>query len=626
MRKQRLTRTLGVITTLAVVALTFEFVGTGGGGGLTAGASEVKYTCDGVAGDNAGDLGSSKDLVGALKTFAKISALELPLEVVVDAPSEVEKGSAPFQARIGIGIKFDPSLTKTMKDTLGKTTLDLKNLSFDFTAENGGTTISGALPDQTVNIDAPPPLQYLTGTVTPSTAGLIAYVPGTARISVAINAEIAKQKIGTMTLECRVPGGDPVGYTAVRIPGAPRVAPITFDGHGGVDLFQVLGKGLITPDQGNPIIPDSLKLLGQPIGGGFAAASSGWVGILNAYSGGSYRIPMEICANSIPVPAIPGNSEIQSLTIQKWDTTANINAHPLGFTLKVGDQETAVVRTSKIPNIFYGFPGQPQYNGYTPLRGADFFTLLAAKFVAPTPLEIQKAIEALPNVGVGNVKVTQAAATPTVKYQPYLIEYVGALAEANMPDLTIGKWYTHADYDQKAKIFDAANDLAPKPGEPTGPPAPTQADLDRFLREGNFNAWYAAVPVVLAAALTASITGGINVPALLKQIGSLFPEPPLASLVRNGKATIPPTETGILCTPFQVAVKTPPNQLMMFYQALDEAIRSGKFAVVQGATLCKVKVATKVRVSSRGRTRLVTRYVTKSVPCKPKAVPKKKRR
>ena len=50
----------------------------------------MSYTCDGISGDNTGSLGDSKALVAALKSFAKISALQLPLNIVVQAPTEVE--------------------------------------------------------------------------------------------------------------------------------------------------------------------------------------------------------------------------------------------------------------------------------------------------------------------------------------------------------------------------------------------------------------------------------------------------------------------------------------------------------------------------------------------------------
>jgi hypothetical protein len=624
MAGRRVTRAIGALTTLAVIALTFEFVGTGGGTGLTAGASTVSFICGGATGDHAGDVGgapkSSADLVALLSSLNGGAPISLPINVTVDAPAKVAKSTTPFQANFGVSVAFDPALAGKVQQYLGRSTIDLRNTTINLLADGVNQPITGQVPDQTINVNAVSATSSFSAMITPTVSGRIHYRAVSASIGVAINGSVAGQaNIGTLQLNCASTGDNSIGSTVVQVPGAPDVADIKFQGHWGINLFHLEDGQLIAPDDGNPVIPDSLKLTAPiPIDHGLAATSQGWLGMLLGYNGYTDNVNMNVCAPERPVPAEPGADESFTINYNDFNTNRLLNAHLLGFQLKIGDV-TKDITTSKDVNPLrvLGIPGQVDAN--TPLSGDSIVTLSSPSlsyFVRPTALVVQRAIESV--VGVGNVVVTDAPAPDPATGIPagYVVTYTGALHETAGPDISISRFWTHLPNEDYAQILALANTSGS-----SGPPPLSLDQLNTRLITpgtpyfGDFNAWEVGVAKLISSGLPGAVISGLGgTDKLLTMVASLFPKGPSIMQDSAARATIPATTTGPLCTPFSVNVVTPavPMNIVLFLTQM----ANGGAPKVLGKAVCTKRVRVRTRVRSHGRTRYVTRYVTRVVACR----------
>jgi hypothetical protein len=618
---------LGALTTLAVIALTFEYVGTGGGTGSTAGASTVNFVCGGVTGDHAGDIGGaaldSAGLLGKLSLVTGGGPPQLPINVTATAPAQVNKSTTPFQVNFGVSVGVDPALGGLIQKFLNRSTIDIKNTSVTILADGVNQTIVGQIPDQTINVNAASSTSTFSAMITPTVSGRIHYRAVGAHVAIAINGSVLGQaNIGTLQLVCASTGDNIVGSTVVQIPGAPQVADMHFQGHWGVNLFHLEDGHLIAPDDGNPIIPDSLALTSPiPIAHGLAATSQGWLGMLLGYQGYTDDVNMNVCAPARIVPEEPGSDESYTIDYNDFQYNRLLNAHLLGFQLKIGDT-VKTISTSKDVNPLrvLGIPGQ--VDGSTPLSGDNIITLSSPSlsyFFRPAASVVQKTMESV--VGAGNVTVTDAPAPDPATGIPagYVITYTGALHEKAGPDISISRFFTHLPAEDAAAI----SALAQGAGQSSGPPPLTLDQLNTRLTTpgtpyfGDFSAWEQGVAALLSASLPNTIIDGLGGSAkLLDMIGNLFPKPPSSTQVSPAVATIPAHSTGPLCTPFSVNVVTPPVPMNVVLFLTQMANGGGGGTQVLSRQVCTRRVRVRVRVRSHGRTRYVTRYVTRVVACR----------
>ena len=147
----------------------------------------------------------------------------------------------------------------------------------------------------------------------------------------------------------------------------------------------------------------------------------------------------------------------------------SFNKHPIYFTLTFGGQETAPIMTSFATNLF-GIPVAYDIND----EGSVFLHNWFGQFVAPTPTAVQAALEALPNVGPGDVVVT-GGPTPLDLMNPYTFTFGGALAKADVRQVAIGKWVTWLPTEALAQILAAARPA--RDGTPGVPPPTFEQSL-----------------------------------------------------------------------------------------------------------------------------------------------------
>lgn len=598
--KKRTIRGIAAVTTVAMGSLALELVGPS----VIAGAAGtvISVQCNGIDGDVAGQVSgankTSKELVGLLSTLSPgtTGLPPLPVTVNVNAPEKVKKGSGDFDASFEFSIAFPDSLVKAVRDTLKKSSLNVTNatIGVDYSGPVSGS-LEAKIASQTIDLTGPSPSTsvQVSGKIPTDKSGRVFFRPGTFNISAEINGEVAGlAKVGTLGLTCSAQGL--ISSTAIQVPGAPNTpalieAPPIVGGY--TAGIPILSRPDITPDDNNPIQPETLKVISSDQG---AFVKNGWLVQPTPEAGGTIVTDMEVCAPERPIPEVPGTDEVQAM---EWNDTyfaKPLNAHPLSMTLKFKDLETKPISLSTLVG---GIPG----------------TEIFGNFAAPSAATVQKALEALPTIGAGNIAVTKTATGG------YEFAFKGALATADQPDITVGTWKSQAPYELYGKIQAAIQVLtAPKPpADPNQPPDPSKTDktvqeLQADLVAGKIT--FEQFGTQFGSALGNSIIKGIPVTEALDFVNAIFPQPPAITTKVVGEPTIPATTTGPLCSQFQVKTVAVSKVFLFFLW-----LRSNPQVLA-----CTVKrVPYKARVHSNGRTRYVTRYRTvKSKACKAKTTKK----
>lgn len=550
---------------------------------VSAGAASVAINCQGITGDSASSLGDSKATLGLLSSIGSGgSGLSFAAEITTNAPAKRTPSDGAFNADFTLNMTLPDSLLGPARNLLGLTEVTVTDATYAIAASGAAnTTISKSVPSQTLSLAGSPVVlsQSLSGTITPTGTGPITYtVAGSTRLTIAINKSVAGVQINALTVTCT--GGSDIGFTSIQLPGSPTVTrqPLYIGGYsGGITGAPVVNNSVI-PDNNNPLLPDTLRVVSQPANGGLSATGGGAAFFLPPSPGlfvGNY----DVCAASVPVPAVPGNNATQTLTWPEMYAGKGLNAHPLGMSLQFKGQKTAPIPLAQ----WLGFTSP------TRVDDADFFHRMFGEFVAPSPNAIRDALETLPSIGRGNVRVTARSGGG------YDIEFIGALADAPQPAIEVVDWETWLPADG----LNALLGLMPKPGgggEGGASPAPAktaeQLDAELFAGAIGFDAWLDGRGKLLQA----EIIAGVTTPEVISQVTAMFPKAPEVGVVSAGKATIPATETGPLCTPFQISWFILPNPFIQ--------------AQVQAAT--KTRTRTVTRCSTQ-RVKVKGRYVRKRV-------------
>ena len=145
------------------------------------------------------------------------------------------------------------------------------------------------------------------GKIPTDASGWVTFRPGTFKLGAKIDGTAAGiAKVGTLTLSCGA--SDTIGNMSIQVPGSPNV-PLTINANpiagGQIGLTMIKGRSDITPDDGNPILWDTLKVVHSE--GGFV--KNGALVQLSTDAGGFFTNLLEVCAPSRPVPEVPGTDD-----------------------------------------------------------------------------------------------------------------------------------------------------------------------------------------------------------------------------------------------------------------------------------------------------------------------------
>lgn len=601
-------RGIAAAVTAAMIATTFALVE--GQASAAGGVFPISLSCSGITTDGAGTATPASSLGSSAQTLAVLGgALAIGGEVTSTIPTKVRPSDPPFTATFGIKVIMPDSLITQAKTLLKTDRIDITNASFAVNYSGGASgTIQENVPDQTISLATTPVAvnNTISGVIKPTGNGIINFAPGTAAFGIKIGKSVTvagvSVTVNTLSVTCKATGD--IGTTNVQVPGAPNVEPglVTAMAGPGEDAVVNLAAN-ISPDDGNPIIPGSLRMVSQS--GSGAVQLGTLVGYHYPPDGKANTVNMEVCGASRIAKGRPGVNEVQTLAWnQDWSTDSN--SHPLAFSLKVGDEETGVMSTSWAPDLF----GNPVP---TPIRPEDDFLLLNrsnSHFSPPSAAAVQAELEKLPSIGFGNIKVTSTTTG-------YNFEFIGA--KGNQPintKISIGKWYTWMPAELYAQVQGlisggggggATTTTVPgTPAEPTKTIPELQADLaagritlDKFFER-------------LPSAILPTLLSTVDVPEAVRQLPRVFPQPPAFDTTTLGLVTIPDAPTGPLCTGFQVQFKQDAFKsfvaAVLWYQALQKVSVQGKTKSRSCAgRLVKVRTTRKQTYYKNGKRH--TRYV-----------------
>jgi hypothetical protein len=221
-------------------------------------------------------------------------------------------------------------------------------------------------------------------------------------------------------------------------------------------------------------------------------------------------------------------------------------------------------------------------------------------YMQPTAAALQSALEKLPNIGAGNIKVTHAA-----EADPYTIEFVGALANKPHGLISVADkgWNSWLPSDGLEKALAELNGptTTTTPGQTTTTTAPLRT-VEQILKDpAVLFDW--RVQAELGKAFEAQIKAAATSPANLATITAMFPARPAAVVTRQGLLPIASVGTGPLCSSFSVTWRVVANPF--------DAVVAGTNATK--ATTCKSGyTAKKVVVKVRKRVKVGKRYVYKT--------------
>jgi len=573
-------RWVAVGLTAAVAAIGLEVVTP-----VTASAARVDLVCQGITGDAASSLGDSKATLALLSTLSPGggSGLTFAVDVTTNAPTKTSPSAGPFNADFDLALTLPDSVVKPARELLKLTSVKVSDATFAITASGAASAeLTTTVPSLTVDLNQNPVVvrQRISGTIEPKRSGTIEYrASGATKMTIVIGAEVAGVKINSLTVTCSSPGT--AATTAVQIPGSPNVVqPMNQLAWAATVIGQPLIGKAVTPDDGNPVLSDTLAVTSQAPNGGYTAVGGGASFFLAPSTPGYYVANYQVCAPSRIVPAVPGENSVQSLTIPYTRVDSFLNPHPIAMTLKFKGNTTAPISLG-----VNGF-GNPSPTNAALLDTGD---TIFGSYRAPSAGQIQAALEKLPSIGAGNVVVSGG-----FNGAPYSIAFQNALGLFEQPKVEVVDFLSWLPADGLSQVIGALKPADPKPGEPTTTTAVkrTDAEWDALFPTIGFQAWLDG----RLSNLKDGIIAGATSPAALTAITALFPKAPEVAVVTPGKPTIPQAETGPLCTPFSIGYLVIPNPNIS----------------VLGATQTRTVCST-VRVKSKGK------YIKKRV-CKKVAV------
>lgn len=528
---------------LATAALSLGLVATTTGTTSAAPVNaSIPASCGGRDKATNDTLALAKGLIGSDKVAVnlRITGGDVPATAGLDQPinAAFDWSATMDQNLIDQGAALIPSITIT---NIQATQLVRGPSSVgDFAGGNAGPI---AIAPK-VGVPASLPIGTLGGEIMTTGGGIITYRVG----SLQLDVSLAVSGVGNfdLKLKCEVQGSNIIATTTVRDPDAPVFDPqiVQLDADAGETVEVDLLGDVITEGK-TPLLPETLRIV-EPPAGGTAELVDGVLRFAAPAAGGTYTTTVEVCGAPKPDDqGTPGINETQLLRQGANWKAGLLGPRPIGFTLKVGTEETALIRTYT-PNLFgLNLPAITPAN-WAPENGpgvvGDY--AIGTDYKAPSPGDIRSALEALPSIGAGNVEVTKVGGEFTVTF-------VGAKAEQDVPSIELGQWYAVPPQELLDRISAAIAGLAGSlgGGDPVSTPLDgmTGPEADKYIGD-KFLASLTGGPKVTddewSAWLKIKVLNPIieAVPAIMAFINGLFPEKLAGETLAQGEAAIPPQQ------------------------------------------------------------------------------------
>lgn len=543
-----------VLTATAVLAALLVGMTTGVSSAAPV-SSEVPAICSGADKDSLSTLALAKALIGSDTVAVKLLANS--------------KGDIPANAGIGdsINAAFDwkGTLDQNLIDKAAELKLALKitNIKTQMLVKGPSSedTFSATGPDANVTAvkgsSAVLSLGSIGGPIETTGGGIITYRVGA--VSLTASLSLSGQNF-VINMKCAAVGSNLIAKTTVKDPDAPTFTPdvVKLKANAGETVSVDLMDGVITAGK-TPLIPGSLKIVENPAAGS-ASISNGVFSFTAPQAAGTYSTTVEICGEPKADSGIAGVSEVQKVALgSNWSSDGILAPRPVAFSLKFGDQETKLIWTAEHNLLPIAMPladGSPTPANWAPENKTGLVNAYALQthYKRASAAAVQAALEALPGIGAGNVVVTdlkENEANPN-KVTAYNVAFQGDLAEQDVPELSLGQWYSVPPQELLDRIGTAvANIAGSMGGDENAPPGPldgmTAAQADKYIGDRILQGiqggkavtqeeWDGWVKIRLINPIMD------QVPAIVAWITSLFPEKIMVSTTLAGEAPTPPQD------------------------------------------------------------------------------------
>ncbi|UDY34832.1 hypothetical protein [Dermatobacter hominis] len=513
---------------VALVATAFAFTA----GSPTSAAPQTKS----LTGSCAGADDASRGLLAAFG-----GALALPFTITSDVPATLDPEAPDQPISFTWGITIAASVTSQIAAI--DPTLTVKDLSLDMgiSGPTDTTEVQGRPGPVDIAITGGQPATVTQGPFTGTLegigkGGIIKYSPK--KIALTISLDISG-KTTDVKVECSAPGT--AATTSIKIPGSPDVVqPIELEGTANSSVsVDVLGKYVTdgTDENGvkRPVQPETLKVVEGP-----GQVVNGQVVVNTGAAGTTSSVTFEVCSGTLP-----GTNEVQTLQI---DPTGEAFKKGVALTVKLGDEVSPLIWL--VPALWRGTTPTPQ----NWLNTANDYILRPHEL--PSPADVQAALEALPSIGGGGVKVTAGD-----KAGLYNIEFVGKNGEKDIDSLAIDRYYSVFPQEVLTGIIDAAKGLlgggaggGPTTTLPGGAATVDEAiawvDLQIAIEDakGIFRDWtrWGDLQVQRLDLMIKKGLSDIDVNAAITALTGLFSTPPQAATLTAGEDPIGICSQGVI--------------------------------------------------------------------------------
>lgn len=560
-------RTGGALLAATALVSTVLVSATTGVSGAEAISAKVPLVCVGADAKTNETLALAKGLIGSDKVFVDLlaSAADIPSNAALDQEIDATfKWNGTMDQNLidkaaGLGLKLDISNIKASMAIRGPADID----AFQTTGTNKVIT---PVAGQPAMLD----IGTIGSKIRTTAGGIITYRVAGVTLTAAL--AVAGQNF-VLNLTCSATGSNLITKTTVKDPDAPVFSPEVLKltaAAGGTVSADLLGD-VIKPGK-TPLIADSLRIVEAPAGGK-AELVDGRFTFTAPNTAGTYSTTVEVCGEPKPESGLPGVDEVQKLQLGDNWSDGVIGPRPVGFTLKFGDEETRVIWTAEttLGPILDPLPRggkMPNSKDWAPENRAGQVNdyLVGVAYKKPSVGDVQRALEALPSIGKGNIEVTALKENPknASSVTGFSVRFIGALAQQDVPAIELASWFAVPPQEMLDRIGALVAGLAGSMGgEEGGDTSVTDAlnaaagikDTDsqsqKVTKANNY----------IGDKLRASITGGPavtdaewnwwvgivvlnpimdNVPAIIAWINSLFPKKVAASTLVAGEAPIPP--------------------------------------------------------------------------------------
>ena len=515
----------GAAAASLVAAAVLQF----GVGSSTAGADPVSKN---IAGTCTGADAATNGLLSALGG----TSLAVNFVVAGDVPKSLTPAQSGATATFNWTVALDQELVnKAVATGLTQMTIRKAKLDVAVSGPTSTTAVTGRPGDSVLQLASGQPAKLTQGPFSAplndiGDSGVVNFKTST--VSFTISVSLAGTALD-LNIACSTPAL--VASSPIKVAGAPDIAqPIEAKAAANAETpIDVLGQ--FVKAGRTPLVPSTLRVVDGP-----AKVVDGKVVVTAGAAGTTTSATFEICGEPFKVAdAVPGVSEVQRLAL---DTNIDGFKRGIAFTLKSGDEETVAIWSAE-PS-FLGFLAGVKTSGPIPANWAEQANNYAiwTQYLAPSAATVQSALEGLPSIGKGNVKVTKTSPTRP----EYEIEYVGATAQKEMPELRYGQFASVLPQETLESLIGLAGSLGSSSGPTTTIPGgltPQQyvdqlvAQAGDLVAAGDFNGAGDKLSEAIRLSFSNSLAN-INVQEVVGSLTAIFPSKPSVATVTPGTEPI----------------------------------------------------------------------------------------